>query len=105
MTAVVELQLDKELLPEGMIVTLTGDVTAAADKAFTGLLALDPWPSTMLLDFSAVEYINSGGIAQLIALLRQARGKGGVLRARGLSEHYRKIFRMVGLTEYIDVLP
>ncbi|BCV22092.1 STAS domain-containing protein [Moorella sp. Hama-1] len=61
---------------------------------FTALLDLNPWPAAILLDFSAVDYINSAGIAQLINLLRHARTRGGVLRARGLSEHYRKIFRM-----------
>lgn len=100
-----DLKLTKEELPEGWIIALEGDVTADAATALTGLPAADAWPPAMLLDFSAVEYINSGGIAQLIALLRRARQQNCALRARGLSDHYRRVFRMVGLTEYIDVLP
>ncbi|MDN5344343.1 MAG: hypothetical protein PWQ18_454 [Clostridia bacterium] len=100
----IALQVEQEWLPEGLILTLVGEITAAAAGVFPGLLDLDPWPAAILLDFGAVDYINSAGIALLINLLRQARSRGGELRARGLSEHYRKIFRMVGLAEYIEIL-
>ncbi|MDN5362391.1 MAG: hypothetical protein PWP70_1438 [Moorella sp. (in: firmicutes)] len=104
MTATPVLVVGQEWLPEGLILTLRGEITAAVADIFAALLELDPWPEAILLDFSAVDYINSAGIAQLIKLLRQVRTRGGVLRARGLSGHYQKIFRMVGLTEYITVL-
>ena len=104
MTAEPSLTIEEERLPEGLILTLKGEITAAAEVVFGSLLKLDPWPPAILLDFGEVEYINSAGIALLIGLLRQARSRGGALRVQGLSEHYRKIFRMVGLTEYVELL-
>lgn len=99
------LKLTHETLTDGIIVTLSGDLTAAADGEFVALASSPEWPKAILLDFTSVDYINSGGIALLIGLLRSARTNACTMRARGLSEHYRKIFRMVGLNEYIDILP
>lgn len=96
--------IEQERFPEGLVAVLKGDLTASGSEAWGQLTGLVPWPQTMLLDFSKVEYINSSGIALLISLVREARKHGGAVRARGLSEHYRKIFRMVGLSEHIQIL-
>ncbi len=96
--------IEQEGFPEGLVVVLKGDITASSSEAWGQLTGQDPWPQAMLLDFSKVEYINSSGIALLIGLVREARKHGGAVRARGLSEHYRKIFRMVGLSEYVQIL-
>ena len=49
--------------------------------------------AVVTLDFSAVDYINSTGIALIVGLLAQARADGQEVQARGLAEHYREIFR------------
>jgi anti-anti-sigma factor len=58
---------------------------------------------TIVLDFEAVDYINSTGIALIVGLLAASREDGHVLHARGLSDHYREIFRITRLTDYLTI--
>ncbi len=87
------------------IITIKGDVTA-----LTGGAIEDTYQQTtaagskkILLVFSKESYINSGGIATLIGMVSESRKKGQVIRVTGLSEHFQKIFDMVGLTKYIQI--
>jgi len=59
----------------------------------------------VVLNFCAVDYINSSGIDLLIRLVRQARDKSLTVPANDVSEHYQKIFQMVGLTIYFYSYP
>lgn len=54
------------------------------------------------LNFKDVTYINSAGMAIIISILTQSRKKGQALRAWGLTDHFKKIFDMVGITKYMD---
>jgi anti-anti-sigma factor len=55
------------------------------------------------LDFSAVDYINSTGVALIVRLLAEARRDHREVRARGLSEHYREIFRITRLSDFVTL--
>lgn len=55
------------------------------------------------LDFSAADYINSTGIALVVGLLADARRLDRRIRGRGLSTHYREIFRITRLTDYMTI--
>ena len=55
------------------------------------------------LDFSAVDYINSTGIALIVRLLAEARRDRREVRARGLSAHYQEIFRITRLSDYVTL--
>jgi anti-sigma B factor antagonist len=57
-----------------------------------------------VLDFSNVEYINSTGIAVIVGLLARARANRQTLSARGLSEHYRQIFEITRLSDFMTIL-
>lgn len=59
----------------------------------------------LVLNFTQVPYMNSAGIALLIRLSRSSKKAGIHTLAFGLSSHYQKLFRMVGLTESIMLLP
>ena len=56
------------------------------------------------LDFTAVGYINSTGIALIVRLLANARRDRREVRARGLTEHYREIFRITRLSDFMTLL-
>ena len=56
------------------------------------------------LDFKGVPYINSTGIAVIVGLLARARRNGQKLGARGLSEHYRQIFEITRLADFMTIL-
>jgi anti-sigma B factor antagonist len=55
------------------------------------------------LDFSAVDYINSTGIALIVRLLAEARRDRREVRAHGLTEHYREIFRITRLSDFMTL--
>ena len=57
----------------------------------------------MILDFSRTSYINSTGIALIVQLLANARARGIALTARGLSEHYRTIFEITRLADFMRI--
>ena len=59
--------------------------------------------STVILDFSGLEYMNSGGIGLLVTLLVRAQRGGAHLVATGLSDHYRQIFALTRLDEAIAI--
>ena len=57
----------------------------------------------MVLNFSGLEYMNSGGIGLLVTLLVRANRAKQKLLAYGLSEHYRQIFDLTRLDEAIGI--
>ena len=58
----------------------------------------------VLLDFSHVAYINSTGIALIVGLLARARKNGQALSAAGLSPHYREIFEITRLADFMTIV-
>ena len=57
----------------------------------------------VILDFSGLEYMNSGGIGLLVTLLVRAQRGSSRLLATGLSEHYRQILALTRLDEAIEI--
>ena len=47
--------------------------------------------------------INSAGIAILIGIVTEVNRNHQKLAVSGLSQHFQKIFRMVGLAQYADI--
>jgi anti-sigma B factor antagonist len=58
----------------------------------------------LTLDFRGVGYINSTGIALVVRLLAEARRDGRTVRAIGLTPHYREIFRITRLSDFMDIV-
>jgi anti-sigma B factor antagonist len=56
-----------------------------------------------VLNFSGLEYMNSGGIGMLVTLLVRANRQRQQLLAFGLNEHYRQIFELTRLDEAIGI--
>lgn len=88
-----------------VVIDLAGLINAQADKIFkeayseADSLGFD----TIALNFSAVEYINSTGIALIVELLAQARKSHKHLIVYGLSEHYVEIFQITRLADFMDI--
>ena len=55
------------------------------------------------LNFTGLEYMNSGGIGLLVTLLVRANRAKQKLLAYGLTEHYRQIFELTRLDEAIGI--
>ncbi|HUS17599.1 MAG TPA: STAS domain-containing protein [Chloroflexia bacterium] len=87
------------------VLDLQGDVTMFAETELVRAYraAVDSGGRALVLNFAGTDYINSAGIAIIISLLTEARASDVTLVICGLSSHYQKIFRMVGLTQYAEV--
>lgn len=88
---------------------LRGDLTKKAEQTLLESRAwqdgLEGGRRFLVLNFTDVPYINSTGIALLIRLVRFGKKGGFQTLAFGLHAHYQKLFRMVGLTEYMLICP
>ena len=84
---------------------IDGDITAFSEpflkEAYTD--AKDQGASKVLLKFDQNAYINSGGIAVLIQLLAQTKTNKQQIGITGLSDHFKKIFNMVGITKFAKI--
>lgn len=65
--------------------------------------ALARGAGTIVFNFSGVEYINSTGIALVVGALAKARTAGRPVRAFGLSDHYREIFTITRLSDFMGI--
>ena len=97
------------VLPGAAIIELSGEVDgSAADvltKAYQSAVGAQADPGTVVLDFSAVDYINSTGIALIVSVLARARAERRKVVACGLSPHYREIFDITRLSDFIELFP
>ena len=91
--------------PAAVILDLSGDIDGRAEQAlnlaYTDAVAGNP--PKVVLNFAEVMYINSTGIALVVGLLMRARKEHRVLTAWGLSEHYREIFEITRLAEFMPI--
>src|ERR687887_2204387 len=87
------------------IVDVQGDVTAFAENALMDAYtrASAAGARAIILNFSAMEYMNSGGIGLLVTLLIRMKRQQQRLLTFGVSEHYRHIFDLTRLDEAIGV--
>ncbi|HVC14225.1 MAG TPA: STAS domain-containing protein [Acidimicrobiales bacterium] len=87
------------------VIDISGEVTAACEAELMVAYESASTPGTKLivLNFSRLQYMNSGGIGMLVTLLVRANRHHQAVRAFGLSEHYRQILALTRLDEAIAV--
>lgn len=90
---------------DSAVIELIGEINGSADAALTAAYgeAERLSPSKIILDFAAVDYINSTGIALIVGLLAKARAARIPLSAVALSDHYREIFTITRLSDFIEI--
>ena len=84
------------------ILDIEGDVTSGSEPIFMEAYKHPDVDGVgkILLKFDESSYINSGGIAVLIQLLAETKRKDQKVGITGLSDHFKKIFHMVGITRF-----
>jgi anti-anti-sigma factor len=88
---------------EVAIVDLAGQLDGTAEKTLnTAWEAVGDVP-VVALNFTKSTYINSTGIALIVGLLGRARVENKKIRAFGLMDHYREIFSITRLSDFIEV--
>lgn len=87
------------------VIDLSGEISVMAEEALNRAYdeAVRTSSSTILLNFSSVDYINSTGIALILNLLVKAGRAHRKLAAYGLSDHYREIFRITRLSDFMRI--
>jgi anti-sigma B factor antagonist len=87
------------------VIGVVGDVTAQSEDVLMDAYdrASEDGVTAIVLDFTALEYMNSGGIGLLVMLLVRAQRQGQKVLAFGLTEHYRQIFELTRLEEAIGI--
>jgi anti-sigma B factor antagonist len=90
---------------EAAIVDISGDVTAGSEDVLMDAYgdASSDGARAIVLNFSGLEYMNSGGIGLLVTLLVRANRQRQRLLAFGLTDHYREIFELTRLDEAIAI--
>jgi anti-anti-sigma factor len=88
------------------IIDMKGEVTSFADETINSLVnaTVEEGFQKIVFNFTDVSYINSSGIAILIGIVTGLTNKGVSFKVYGLTPHFKKIFRMIGLTQYVNVL-
>lgn len=87
------------------VIDISGEVTSACENTLTTAYeqASTPGTTRIVLNFSGLDYMNSGGIGMLVTLLVRANRQRQQVRAYGLSDHYRQILTLTRLDEAITV--
>ena len=84
---------------------IRGDVTILSEpflnEAYENVNKQDT--SKILLEFEKSAYINSGGISILIQILSKTKKNNQEIGIIGLSDHFKKIFNMVGITKFAHI--
>ena len=93
------------LTPGEARLAMRGDVDIAADEVLAAAYAeaAATGATRVVLDFGAVDYINSTGIALIVRMLAEARRDHREVIALGLSDHYREIFRITRLSDDLTI--
>lgn len=100
-----DIQVSVRFEESATIIDLAGDVTTFAEEAINKAYqdASSDGAHNIIFNFRGDDYINSAGIAILIGIVTEARKRDQRLLMTGLSNHFQKIFRMVGLTQYAEL--
>lgn len=83
--------------PAGRLDTAT---SPALEKELSGRLT---GVTDVVMDFSDVEYISSGGLRVLLALQQRLENGGGSLRVTHVNGSILEIFELVGFMEVVKV--
>ena len=94
-----------EQLGDITLLDIRGDVTILSESFLNDAYAdaNNRDAGKILLKFEETAYINSGGISVLIQLLAKTKQNNQQVGITGLSDHFKKIFNMVGITKFANI--
>ncbi len=100
-----QLKVNRRQQKDFGVIELIGDVTTLAEEpVMSAYHELDAGGAKkILLKFNQASYINSAGLAIIIGVVSDARKKKQPVGVFGLSSHFKKVFDMIGLTDYLSV--
>lgn len=99
------LTMDIRQVGDGVrVIDIDGEITSFSEKEIASAHEkAGDGATAVILNFTDLEYMNSGGIGLLVTTLIRAQRAGHALRAYGLTDHYRQIFSLTRLDEAIGI--
>lgn len=87
------------------VIDVQGAITNASESTLMDAYTEANTDSTkaVIINFSGLDYMNSGGIGLLVTLLVRANRQRQRILAYGLNEHYQHIFELTRLNEAIGI--
>ena len=87
------------------VIDIEGDITAGSEDLLMEAYgrASESGVRAIVLSFTGLDYMNSGGIGLLVTLLVRAKRQGQRILGFGLSDHYRQIFELTRLDEAVGI--
>ncbi len=95
----------QEISGSTRVIDISGDITAQSEDVLMDAYgrANQKGVSAIVINFSGLDYMNSGGIGLLVMLLVRAQRQHQRVIAFGLSDHYRQIFELTRLDEAVSI--
>lgn len=100
-----ENQISLRQVNEFTIMDISGSVTSLSEQVL-----IDGYKNAsargadkLLLHFNENSSVNGAGIAVLIQLLSESKKRNQIIAITGLSENIKKIFEMVGITQFASI--
>jgi anti-sigma B factor antagonist len=100
-----DLQADVRSQDDAAILHLSGELNGSAEAPLNDAYDAVPKARTVILNFGDVQYINSTGIAVIVGVLGRARRDGKSIVACGLMDHYKEIFQITRLADFMNIYP
>ena len=90
---------------DAAVIVLSGDLNASAHAVVNDAYesATQQASGRIVLNFEGVDYINSTGIALIVSVLGRARAEGLSVTACGLTDHYKHIFEITRLADFMPI--
>ena len=87
------------------VVDLPAQIDSTAEAVLTDAYAAAAahGAKILLLNFAGVEFLSSTGIALIVGIIARARKEGRAVRASGLSDHYKEIFEITRLADFMTI--
>ena len=87
------------------VIDIKGEITAASEDVLMDAYnrASESGAQAIVLNFTDLQYMNSGGIGLLVTLLVRAQRQRQQVFAYGLSDHYAQIFELTRLDEAVGI--
>ena len=95
----------REVSEQTRVIDIKGDITAQSEDVLMDAYGRSSGEgvTAIVLNFSGLDYMNSGGIGLLVTLLVRCQRAGQRLLATGVSDHYRQILALTRLDEAIEI--
>ena len=95
----------REVSEQTRVIDIQGDITAQSEDVLMDAYSRSSGTGVraIVLNFSGLDYMNSGGIGLLVTLLVRAQRQHQRMLAYGLSDHYRQIFELTRLDEAVGI--